>query len=125
MAVLPPKLQSTESMPLLDWLNKNQALRTAGRVPFRLLETVSVHGDADNDNWLIQGDNLEALKALLPFHAGRVKQHLIFLDISSQHGNLCHTSRREQARTDSPVCQCTEIEHGSSIRSQTDNQQLT
>ncbi|MDX9945054.1 MAG: site-specific DNA-methyltransferase [Azonexus sp.] len=78
MAVLPPKLQSTESMPLLDWLNKNQALRTAGRVPFRLLETVSVHGDADNHNWLIQGDNLEALKALLPFHAGRVK--CIYID---------------------------------------------
>ena len=78
MAVLPPKLQSTESMPLLDWLNKNQALRTAGRVPFRLLETVSVHGDADNHNWLIQGDNLEALKALLPFHAGRIK--CIYID---------------------------------------------
>ena len=62
---------------------------------------------------------------IVMFHAGRVKQHLIFLDITSQHGNLCHTSRREQARTDSPVCQCTEIEHGSSIRSQTDNQQLT
>jgi adenine-specific DNA-methyltransferase len=65
-------------MPLLDWLNKNQALRTAGRVPFRLLETVSLHGSADNDNWLIRGDNLEALKALLPFYAGRVK--CIYID---------------------------------------------
>ncbi|MFV5216036.1 site-specific DNA-methyltransferase [Azonexus caeni] len=68
-------------MPLLDWLNKNQALRTAGRVPFRLLETVSAHGDvggASNDNWLIRGDNLEALKALLPFFAGRVK--CIYID---------------------------------------------
>lgn len=68
-------------MPLLDWLNKNQALRTAGRVPFRLLETVSAHGEvggASNDNWLIRGDNLEALKALLPFFAGRVK--CIYID---------------------------------------------
>lgn len=68
-------------MPLLDWLNKNQALRTAGRVPFRLLETVAAHGDvggAGNDNWLIRGDNLEALKALLPFFAGRVK--CIYID---------------------------------------------
>ena len=32
-------------MPLLDWLNKSAALKTAGRVPFRLLETVSQHGD--------------------------------------------------------------------------------
>jgi len=68
-------------MPLLDWLNKSHALKTAGRVPFRLLETVSVHGDvggASNDNWLIRGDNLEALKALLPFFAGRVK--CIYID---------------------------------------------
>lgn len=65
-------------MLLLDWLNKNQALRTAGRVPFRQLETVSLHGSADNDNWLTRGDNLEALKALLPFHAGRVK--CIYID---------------------------------------------
>lgn len=68
-------------MPLLDWLNKSSALKIAGRVPFRLLETVSQHGDtggANNDNWLIQGDNLEALKALLPFFAGRVK--CIYID---------------------------------------------
>ena len=68
-------------MPLLDWLNKSAALKTAGRVPFRLLETVSQHGDTggqNNDNWLIQGDNLEALKALLPFFAGRIK--CIYID---------------------------------------------
>ena len=68
-------------MPLLDWLNKSAALKTAGRVPFRLLEMVSQHGDTggpNNDNWLIQGDNLEALKALLPFFAGRVK--CIYID---------------------------------------------
>lgn len=68
-------------MPLLDWLNKSHALKTAARVPFRLLEAQSSHGEvagANNDNWLIQGDNLEALKALLPFFAGRVK--CIYID---------------------------------------------
>lgn len=68
-------------MPILDWLNKSHALKAAAGVPFRLLETVSSHGDtggANNDNWLIQGDNLEALKALLPFFAGRVK--CIYID---------------------------------------------
>jgi len=68
-------------MPLLDWLNKSHALKTAAKVPFRLLETASSHGDVagpNNDNWLIQGDNLEALKALLPFFAGRVK--CIYID---------------------------------------------
>jgi len=65
-------------MPLLDWLNKSHALRVAGQVPFRLLEARQSHGDPAADNWLIQGDNLEALKALLPYHAGRVK--CIYID---------------------------------------------
>ena len=65
-------------MPILDWLNKNHAIKTAQAVPYRLLEIESSHGDAGADNWLIQGDNLEALKALLPTHAGRVK--CIYID---------------------------------------------
>ncbi len=65
-------------MPTLDWLNRAEAFSTAARVPYRLLEPVSAHGDGDARNWLIQGDNLEALKALLPFHRGQVK--CIFID---------------------------------------------
>lgn len=65
-------------MPILDWLNKTHAVKAAQAVPYRLLEAESVHGDARADNWLIQGDNLEALKALLPTHAGRVK--CIYID---------------------------------------------
>jgi adenine-specific DNA-methyltransferase len=68
-------------MPLLDWLHKNQAVTAASGVPYRLLNVESTHGQIDAgaaDNWLIQGDNLEALKALLPFYAGRVK--CIFID---------------------------------------------
>jgi adenine-specific DNA-methyltransferase len=70
-------------MPTLDWLNRQDAFATAARVPYRLLEQVSVHGDAASHaaslgNLLIQGDNLEALKALLPFYRGQVK--CIFID---------------------------------------------
>ncbi|MCQ8104718.1 site-specific DNA-methyltransferase [Methylomonas sp. SURF-2] len=36
------------------------------------------YGDMDNRNMLIQGDNLEALKALIPFYAGQVK--CIYID---------------------------------------------
>jgi adenine-specific DNA-methyltransferase len=65
-------------MPQLTWLGDAQAKHAARHIPYRLLETVSQHGAADAPNWLIQGDNLDALKALLPFYAGRVK--CIFID---------------------------------------------
>ena len=68
-------------MPFLDWVNKNQAKEATREVPYHLLKQVSAHGDisgANADNLLIQGDNLLALKALIPFYAGRVK--CIFID---------------------------------------------
>ena len=67
-------------MPTLDWLNRATAFTAAAQVPYRLLDTVSTHGDAQaaQHNWLIQGDNLQALKALLPFYRGQVK--CIFID---------------------------------------------
>lgn len=67
-------------MPILDWLNKGEAVRTAKQVPYRLLQGVKglSYGDPNNENMLIQGDNLEALKALLPLYAGKVK--CIYID---------------------------------------------
>ncbi len=60
-------------MPFLDWVNKSQAVASAAEVPYHLLQFESAYGDADAENLLIQGDNLKALKALLPFYRGRVK----------------------------------------------------
>lgn len=65
-------------MPFLDWVNKTQAVTVAGTVPYHLLNFESTHGDVNADNLLVQGDNLLALKALLPFYRGRVK--CIFID---------------------------------------------
>lgn len=65
-------------MPTLDWLNRTEALSTADKVPYRVLEPVSEHGEGNAGNLLIQGDNLDALKALLPLYRGRVK--CIFID---------------------------------------------
>ncbi|WP_374477666.1 site-specific DNA-methyltransferase [Zoogloea sp.] len=67
-------------MPFLDWVNKNHAKDTAREVPYHLLKREATYGDEASaaDNLLIQGDNLLALKALLPFYAGRVK--CIFID---------------------------------------------
>ncbi|MEI6065962.1 MAG: site-specific DNA-methyltransferase [Methylococcaceae bacterium] len=67
-------------MPTLNWLNHQDAKRVAQKVPYRLLETVPelCVGDLNTENMLIQGDNLQALKALLPMYAGKVK--CIYID---------------------------------------------
>lgn len=64
-------------MPFLDWVNKHQAQQASRDVPYHLLKQEAVYGD-NAENLLIQGDNLLALKALIPFYAGRVK--CIFID---------------------------------------------
>ena len=67
-------------MPILHWLTRDEDIRAVQNIPYRLLEEVSnlSTGDTDTDNMLIQGDNLDALKALLPFYAGQVK--CIYID---------------------------------------------
>ena len=67
-------------MPTLNWLTRDKDIRAAAGVPYRLLGEVSElsAGDASAGNMLIQGDNLGALKALLPFYAGQVK--CIYID---------------------------------------------
>ena len=67
-------------MPTLHWLTRDEDVRTASRTPYRLLEEVRDHsvGGPDSDNMLIKGDNLDSLKALLPFCSGRVK--CIYID---------------------------------------------
>lgn len=67
-------------MPTLRWLTRDDDVHAAEKVPYRLLEEVAElgYGDRDAGNMLIQGDNLEALKALLPYYAGQVK--CIYID---------------------------------------------
>lgn len=67
-------------MPLLHWLTRDKDIHTATQAPYRLLEEVAKHshGDHGTQNMLIQGNNLDALKALLPYYAGKVK--CIYID---------------------------------------------
>ena len=67
-------------MPILSWLTRDDDVRAAQRVPYRLLEEVTAlsSGDPASGNMLLQGDNLDGLKALLPFYGGLVK--CIFID---------------------------------------------
>ena len=52
-------------MPILNLLGRDDALKTATNTPYRLLEEVAElgYGDKTKENMIIQGDNLEALKA--------------------------------------------------------------
>ncbi len=72
-------------MPTLEWIGKSKVINHHQDVPFRVLErkySFDENGqtDADNgsENMIIRGDNLEALKALLPRYEGRVK--CIYID---------------------------------------------
>ncbi|EBA14426.1 adenine specific DNA methylase [Roseobacter sp. SK209-2-6] len=74
-------------MPELNWIGKNAVVNHHREVPYRLVHCDSElsAGDADSGNLLVQGDNLEALKALLPYYAGKVK--CIYIDPPYNTGN--------------------------------------
>lgn len=72
-------------MPTLEWIGKDKVVNHHLDVPYRVLErqySFDENGkhDADNgsENMIIHGDNLEALKSLLPQYEGRVK--CIYID---------------------------------------------
>ena len=65
-------------MPTLDWEGKQKAIEAAKKVPYRLLEYDSSLSCGGGENLIVQGDNLDALKSLLPFYRGRVK--CIYID---------------------------------------------
>lgn len=74
-------------MPTLNWIGKEAVIKHHKEVPFRLLEHDAnlSHGQDDSGNIIVQGDNLQALKALLPRYAGQVK--CIYIDPPYNTGN--------------------------------------
>ena len=66
-------------MPTLEWIGKDKVVNHHPDVPYRVLERQysfdeNGHYTEDNgsDNMIIHGDNLEALKSLLPQkHSGQ------------------------------------------------------
>ncbi len=67
-------------MPTLDWIGKRAVVNHHRELPYRLLhcDPTLGAGDPAAGNLLVEGDNLHALKALLPYYAGRVK--CIYID---------------------------------------------
>ena len=95
-------------MPELNWIGKDAVVDHHHKVPYRLLHcdrklSAAAPGSqdpgssapgsqdpgssagSDADNLLVQGDNLQALKALLPYYAGKVK--CIYIDPPYNTGN--------------------------------------
>ncbi|MCR5497220.1 MAG: site-specific DNA-methyltransferase [Paludibacteraceae bacterium] len=72
-------------MPTLNWIGKDAVVNHHHDVPFRTLEKEYTFGADDSDNKIIHGDNLEALKALLPEYEGRIK--CIYIDPPYNTGN--------------------------------------
>ena len=73
-------------MPTLDWIGKSAVLNHHNEVPFHLLRDVPERSfGEDTGNLLVQGDNLLALKALLPYYVGQVK--CIYIDPPYNTGN--------------------------------------
>lgn len=74
-------------MPVLEWIGKQAVVNYHREIPYRLVHCDGElsGGDKDNGNLLVEGDNLQALKALLPYYAGRVK--CIYIDPPYNTGN--------------------------------------
>ena len=79
-------------MPTLEWIGKDKVVNHHQEVPYRVLERQYSYDEAgqhteDNgsENMIIHGDNLEALKALLPQYEGKVK--CIYIDPPYNTGN--------------------------------------
>lgn len=74
-------------MPILEWIGKRAVLNHHREIPFNLLSPDGElwAGDPDAGNLVVQGDNLLALKALLPYYAQQVE--LIYIDPTYNTGN--------------------------------------
>lgn len=64
-------------MPTLDWIGKDKVVNHHMDVPYRVLDEQYSYGE-DSENMIIHGDNLSALKSLLPQYEGRIK--CIYID---------------------------------------------
>ena len=72
-------------MPTLEWIGKDKVINHHQQVPYRVLEEKYTYNAEKSENMIIRGDNLEALKALLPKYEGKVK--CIYIDPPYNTGN--------------------------------------
>lgn len=71
-------------MPTLDWIGKDKVINHHMVVPYRVLDAQYEYGEP-NGNMIIHGDNLSALKSLLPEYEGKIR--CIYIDPPYNTGN--------------------------------------
>lgn len=72
-------------MPTLEWIGKEKVINHHQEVPFRVLDKKYTFNADKSDNMIIHGDNMLALKSLLPQYEGRVD--CIYIDPPYNTGN--------------------------------------
>jgi len=72
-------------MATLNWIGKQAVVNHDKEVPFKLLKKVKSVSVGTSQNLIIHGDNLEALKALMPHYVGKIK--CIYIDPPYNTGN--------------------------------------
>lgn len=72
-------------MPSLNWIGKKDIKNHHNHIEYRVIDCQETVGEPDSGNLIVKGDNLLALKALLPYYAGEVK--LIYIDPPYNTGN--------------------------------------
>lgn len=72
-------------MPTLEWIGKDKVINHHQEVPFRILDKKYTYNAESSENMIIHGDNLLALKSLLPQY--EVKVDCIYIDPPYNTGN--------------------------------------
>jgi len=81
-------------MPTLNWIGKEAVIHHDKEVSFRLLRKVkSASVGHDSQNLIVHGDNLEALKALMPHYGGKVKCIYIDPPYNTGHENWVYNDK--------------------------------
>ena len=78
-------------MPALEWIGKDKVVNHHQEVPFRILDKKYTYNAESSENLIIHGDNLLALKSLLPQFEGQVD--CIYIDPPY---NTAHSTNNNQ-----------------------------
>jgi adenine-specific DNA-methyltransferase len=85
-------------MPYIDWMGKDDVINHHKNIEYKTIDCQDEIGEKNSDNMIIKGDNLLALKSLLPYYSNSIK--MIYIDPPYNTGN---TSWVYNDNMDSPL----------------------